>query len=341
MLSFECDYNNGAAPKVLEAIVKSNSSYVPGYGFDEYTKNAEEKIKKAINRFDVDIEFVNGGTQANQLVISTMLKDYEGVVAADTGHVNTHESGAIEYTGHKVMTIKNEDGKINSEKLEAFLSSYHKDGNKDAIVYPGMVYISHPTENGTLYSKKELEELRSVTKKYSIPLFLDGARLAYGIASKETDVTLSDIASLTDVFYIGGTKCGALSGEAIVFNKGMRPDHFWARKKQHGALSAKGRLLGVQFEALFTDNYYYELGAHAIKMAERLKSILTEKGYPFHMYSPTNQQYVVVDNKKMKELEKSVRFGFWDLVDDDHTAIRFCTSWSTTDEDLDKLEEVL
>ena len=230
MLSFECDYNNGAAPKVLQAIIDSNSAYVPGYGFDEFTKRAEDKIKAAIGKSDVDIEFVNGGTQANQLVISTMLKDYEGVVAADTGHVNTHESGAIEYTGHKVMTIKNNDGKIMANALESFLSAYHRDGNKDAIVYPGMVYISHPTENGTLYSKKELEDLRKVTTKYSIPLFLDGARLSYGLESKETDVTLSDIANLCDVFYIGGTKCGALSGEAIVFSSGMRPEHFWARK---------------------------------------------------------------------------------------------------------------
>ena len=341
MLSFECDYNNGAAPKVLQAIIDSNSAYVPGYGFDEFTKRAEDKIKAAIGKSDVDIEFVNGGTQANQLVISTMLKDYEGVVAADTGHVNTHESGAIEYTGHKVMTIKNNDGKIMANALESFLSAYHRDGNKDAIVYPGMVYISHPTENGTLYSKKELEDLRKVTTKYSIPLFLDGARLSYGLESKETDVTISDIANLCDVFYIGGTKCGALSGEAIVFSSGMRPEHFWARKKQHGALSAKGRLLGVQFDALFTDGYYNTLGRHAIDMAERLKKILKDKGYEFYMYSPTNQQYVVVDNKKMKELEKSVRFGFWDLVDENHTAIRFCTSWSTTDEDLDELEKIL
>ena len=180
-----------------------------------------------------------------------------------------------------------------------------------------------------------------MTTKYSIPLYLDGARLSYGLESRETDVTLPDIAMLCDVFYIGGTKCGALSGEAIVFSCGMRPEHFWARKKQHGALSAKGRLLGVQFDALFTDGYYNKLGRHAIEMAERLKSILKEKGYEFYMYSPTNQQYVVVENGKMKELEKSVRFGFWDLVDDNHTAIRFCTSWSTTDEDLDELEKVL
>ena len=341
MLSFECDYNNGAAPKVLEKIIETNSAYVPGYGMDEFTLSAERKIKRAIGREDAYVEFVNGGTQANQLVISTVLKPYEGVVAADTGHVNTHESGAIEYTGHKVMTIPHKDGKIEGESLEKFLSAYHRDGNKDAIVYPGMVYISHPTENGTLYSKKELEELRRITRKYSIPLYMDGARLAYGLESYETDVTLPMIASLTDIFYIGGTKCGALSGEAIVFNSSWYPQHFWSQKKQHGALSAKGRLLGAQFDALFTDGYYNTLGRMAIEKAERLKKILHDKGYRTYMYSPTNQQYVVVENKKMKELEKHVRFGFWELVDEDHTAIRFCTSWSTTDEDLDALEKVL
>ena len=204
-----------------------------------------------------------------------------------------------------------------------------------------MVYISHPTENGTLYSKKELEELIDICDRYSIPLFLDGARLAYGLESPSTDVTLRDIADLCDIFYIGGTKCGALCGEAVVFSGKRRPEHFYAMKKQHGALLAKGRLLGVQFDALFTDGYYFQLGRNAMEKAERLKSILSSKGYRFYMESPTNQQYVVVDNEKMKKLSEKVRFGFWELVDKDHTAIRFCTSWSTTDKDLDELEKIL
>lgn len=341
MLSFECDYNNGAAPKVLEALINTNSSYVPGYGTDEYCLSAEKKIKAAIGREDVDVEFVVGGTQTNQLIISTLLKPYEGVVSADSGHINTHEAGAIEYSGHKVITLPERDGKIDPVELEEYLDSYHKDGNKDAVVYPGMVYISHPTENGTLYRKDELKALRNICDTYDMTLFLDGARLAYGLAAPETDVTLSDIAKYTDVFYIGGTKCGALCGEAVVFSGKRRPAHFSAMKKQHGALLAKGRLLGVQFDALFTDGYYLQLGKSAMDKAVRLKEILARKGYPFYSESPTNQQYVIVDNKKMEELSKSVRFGFWALVDKDHTAIRFCTSWSTTDKDLDELEKVL
>ena len=341
MLSFECDYNNGASPKVLEKLIETNMEYVPGYGEDKFTSSAVEKIKATIGREDIDVELIVGGTQTNQLIISTVLKPFEGVISASTGHINTHEAGAIEYSGHKVLTIQEKNGKIDGKDLESYLDAYHRDGNKDAIVYPGMVYISPPTENGTLYSKNELEKLRGKCDSYSIPLFLDGARLAYGLESPSTDVTLRDIADLCDIFYIGGTKCGALCGEAVVFSGKRRPEHFYAMKKQHGALLAKGRLLGVQFDALFTDGYYFQLGRNAMEKAERLKSILSSKGYRFYMESPTNQQYVVVDNEKMKKLSEKVRFGFWELVDKDHTAIRFCTSWSTTDKDLDELEKIL
>lgn len=341
MLSFECDYNNGAAPKVLQALIDTNSTYVPGYGDDKYCLSAAEKIKAALGRPDAQVEFLVGGTQTNQTIIATTLKPYEGVVAASTGHVNTHEAGAIEYTGHKVITLPHQDGKIVPSELKALLEAYHNDGNKEAIVYPGMVYISHPTENGTLYTKSELKEIKGICETYDMPLFLDGARLAYGVMSRDTDVTFKDLGELTDIFYIGGTKCGALCGEAVVYTHGNRPPHFAAMKKQHGALLAKGRLLGVQYDALFTDDYYFELGKAAIDKAERLKDILKKKGYQFYFTSPTNQQFVVVDNKKMKELEKVVRFGFWEMVDSNHTAIRFCTSWATTDADLDELEKVL
>lgn len=340
MLSFECDYNNGAAPKVLENIIKTNDLRLAGYGDDDLTKEAERKIRKAIG-MESDCEFVTGGTEANSLVISTLLHQYEGVVAAATGHVSIHEAGAIEYSGHKVINTEGKDGKVVPSSLRALLSSYYADGNKDAIVKPGMLYISEPTELGTLYDKSELRELRAICDEYSLLLYIDGARLAYALASPYSDITLKDIASLSDVFYIGGTKCGALFGEAICFKPGLRPKHFNMLKKQRGSLMAKGRTLGAEFSALFTENYYLELGLHAARMTERLKAILKEKGYTFYFDSPTNQQFVVVTNDKMKALSESVRFGYWEKVDEEHTAIRFCTSWSTTDEELDELREIL
>lgn len=341
MLYFECDYNNGAAPKVLERLVSSNSVFAPGYGNDEFTQLAKEKIRKAIGSMDSEIEFVYGGTQANQLVISSLLSSFEGVISCETGHVNTHEAGAIEYLGHKVITIKERDGKIDKDDLASYLECFHSDGNKDAMVYPKMVYISHPTEKGTLYSKKELCDIRKVCSQYGLYLFLDGARLSYGLEAKNTDVTLPLISELCDAFYIGGTKCGALCGEAIVYKKDIYPSHFQSIKKMHGALAAKGRLFALQFDALFTDNYYFELGRNAIEKAERLREILKKKGYSFYFDSPTNQQFVVVNNEKMKELSRIVKFGFWEKVDEENTAIRLCTSWSTTTKDLDELEKVL
>ncbi len=341
MLYFECDYNNGAAPKVLDGLVSSNSTFASGYGDDEFTRSAKEKIGRAIENTDSKIEFVYGGTQANQLVISSLLSSFEGVISCETGHVNTHEAGAIEYSGHKVIPIKERDGKIDKDDLASYLERFHSDGNKDAMVYPRMVYISHPTEMGSLYSKKELCDIREICSQYGLYLFLDGARLSYGLEAKNTDVTLPLISKLCDVFYIGGTKCGALCGEAIVYKKDIYPSHFQSIKKMHGALAAKGRLFALQFDALFTDNYYLELGRNAIEKAERLKEILKKKGYSFYFNSPTNQQFIVVNNEKMKELSKSVKFGFWEKVDEENTAIRLCTSWSTTAEDLDRLEKVL
>lgn len=341
MLYFECDYNNGAAPKVLDRLVSSNSIFASGYGDDEFTRSAKEKIGKAIGNIDSKIEFVYGGTQANQLVISSLLSSFEGVISCETGHVNTHEAGAIEYSGHKVITIKERDGKIDKDDLASYLECFHSDGNKDAMVYPKMVYISHPTEIGSLYSKKELCDIRKVCSQYGLYLFLDGARLSYGLEAKNTDVTLPLISELCDAFYIGGTKCGALCGEAIVYKKDIYPSHFQSIKKMHGALAAKGRLFALQFDALFTDNYYFELGRNAIEKAERLREILKKKGYSFYFNSPTNQQFVVVNNEKMKELSRIVKFGFWEKVDEENTAIRLCTSWSTTNKDLDELEKVL
>lgn len=341
MVSFESDYIAGAHPKILERLAETNMESLVGYGEDRYCRMAEEKIKKACNRPDAKVHFLVGGTQTNQVVISSMLADYEGVIAAYSGHISVHEGGAIEFTGHKVLALEGTDGKLNARDIDDHVTTFHADGNHEHMVFPGMVYISHPTEYGTLYSKKELTDISNVCRKHNIPLFMDGARLGYGLASRQTDVSLPDIAELCDVFYIGGTKVGALCGEAVVFTHGNTPKHFITKMKQRGALLAKGRLLGIQFDTLFTDNLYMEISRHAIEMAERLKVLLKEKGYRFYLESPTNQQFIILENKQMSELAKNVCFSFWEKYDDSHTIVRFATSWSTTEEDLRKLEECL
>lgn len=341
MLYFESDYTEGAHPKVLDALIKTNMESLSGYGNDHYCKSAKEKIKKACECETAEVHFLVGGTQTNQIIIDSILQSYEGVIAATTGHIAGHEAGAIEYTGHKVLTIPETQGKINASALKQFLEDFYNDGNHNHMVFPGMVYISHPTEYGTLYTKKELEDISTVCHEYKLPLFLDGARLGYGLASFQTDVTLPDIAKLCDVFYIGGTKVGALCGEAVVFTKNNTPAHFITFIKQHGALLAKGRLLGVQFDTLFTDNLYYQISQHAIKMADLLKDIIKEKGYPFYLESPTNQQFIIVTNEQYKLLQEKVRFSFWEKYDDHHTVIRLATSWSTTQENLLKLKDIL
>lgn len=337
MLYFSCDYAEGCHPKVLDALVKTNMFSTPGYGEDEFCDMAKEKIRKYINCTEADIYFLVGGTQTNQFVIDSMLSNYDGVIAAHTGHVACHEAGAIEYSGHKVLEIPAYDGKIKASDLENYLIDFYNDGNHEHMVNPGMVYISYPTEYGTLYSKSELEEISSICNNYKIPLFLDGARLAYGLASDGVDLTMADIARLTDVFYIGGTKVGALFGEAVVFTKNNTPKHVVTQIKQHGALLAKGRLLGVQFDALFTDGLYIEMGRHAIAQAEKIKEALKEKKYKFFLDSPTNQIFIVVENKTLEELGKELVYGFWEKYDDRHTVIRIATSWATTDEAVEEL----
>jgi threonine aldolase len=270
-----------------------------------------------------------------------MLHDYEGVIAADTGHVSVHEAGAIEYTGHKVLTLPHHEGKLMAGDLKEYLERFYDDGNHEHMVFPGMVYISYPTENGTIYSREELEQIYDICRQYEIPLFIDGARLGYGLMSSEADMTLADIARLCDVFYIGGTKVGALCGEAVVFTKNNTPKHFTTVIKQHGALLAKGRLLGIQFDTLFTDDLYWELSRQAIGMADKLKSVLREKGYSFAWETPTNQQFVILENNKMKELREKVAFSFWEKYDESHTVVRFATSWSTTEKDIELLKEIL
>lgn len=341
MVSFESDYIAGAHPEVLKRLTETNLESLPGYGSDKYCESAKEKIKRAVGLPEAEVEFIAGGTQTNAVVISTMLADHEGVVAAKTGHVSAHEAGAIEYTGHEVMEIPQHNGKIDAGELKKFISDFYADDNHEHMTFPGMVYISHPSEYGTLYSKDELEKISSVCHEYGIPLFLDGARLGYGLMSPYTDVTLKDIARLCDVFYIGGTKVGALCGEAVVFTKNNRPRHFLTSVKRRGALLAKGRLLGVQFDALFTDDLYFRIGKYAMDMAQKMKEIFAKHALPIFIESPTNQQFVILENGQLEKLKKDVAFGFWEKHDDTHTVVRFATSWSTTGEDLKALDEAL
>ena len=341
MLSFESDYVEGAHERILQRLMETNFEQLSGYGQDFYCQRAKDKIREACECPDAKIFFLVGGTQTNTVAIDAFLKSYEGVVAAKTGHVSTHEAGAIEYHGHKVLELPEHQGKIRGNELKALLESFWQDENHEHMVFPGMVYISHPTEYGTLYSREELEELSHICRSYEIPLYLDGARLGYGLMSQDTDVTLPMIAEYCDAFYIGGTKVGALCGEALVFTKNNMPKHFLAIVKQHGALLAKGRLLGIQFDTLFTDGLYFEIGRHAIEMAELLKKGLIEKGYTLYLNSPTNQQFVLLDNKKYQALQKEVAMGFWEKPDQDHTVVRLATSWATKRESVEQFLELL
>lgn len=341
MISFENDYTTGAHPKLLKRLSETNLEALSGYGSDPYCESACQKIRTACSCPDADILFLTGGTQTNSVIISSLLKEYEGVLAAQTGHVNTHEAGAIESTGHKVLSLPHAEGKIQSNLLEQYLQQFYQDANHEHMVFPGMLYISYPTEYGTLYSKKELTDLYRICQFYQIPLFIDGARLGYGLMSHDTDITLPDLAALCDVFYIGGTKVGALCGEAVVFPKHNMPEHFLTMVKRRGALLAKGRLLGIQFDALFTDNLYFEISRHAIDMAQQLKDIFRENKIPFYLESPTNQQFVILENNQMEKLQKNICFSFWEKIDENHTVVRFVTSWSTTQDDLSVLAQAL
>lgn len=341
MVSFESDYNNGACKEVLSALCATNGETHTGYMCDDLCKTAREKILKACGREDAKVYFAVGGTQANALVIGTVLKDYQGVMAAKTGHISLHEGGAIEFTGHKVIELSHKEGKVVPEELKQYLITFYGDENLDKMVFPGMLYISHPTEYGTLYTKSELAELSGICHEYGMKLYLDGARLGYGLCAKDTDVTLKDIAELCDIFYIGGTKVGALCGEAIVFTGDTMPPHFDTVAKQRGAMIAKGRLLGAQFDALFTDDTYFKISAHAIDMAMKIRELFLEKGYRLFIDSPTNQQFVVLSNEKMEELKDKVGFCFWEKTDETHTVVRFASSWATSEADIEYLRKLL
>ena len=340
-LYFASDYMEGAHPAIMQKLVETNLEKTVGYGLDPYTESAKEKIRTACNALNADIFLLVGGTQTNATVIDALLKSYQGVVAAETGHIATHESGAIEFGGHKVLTLPQKDGKIRAAQIEKMVKDFYDDANYEHMVMPGMVYISQPTEYGTLYSKEELTEISKVCRANHLPLYVDGARLAYALASPENDVTLSDLAELCDAFYIGGTKCGALFGEAVVIpQKGLIP-HFFTIIKQHGALLAKGRIAGIQFDELFTDGLYERIGKPAIDAAEQIKEALRKFGYKLALDTPTNQIFCIASNEVMKKIAQDVEFGFWENYDETHSVIRFATSWATTMEDTHKLIRLL
>ena len=340
LLSFGSDYMEGAHEEILKRLVETNMVQTAGYGLDTYSEAARAKIRKACRAPHAEIHFLSGGTQANRIVISSLLRPYEGVIAADTGHISVHEAGAIESGGHKVLALPHADGKLTARAIETCLRSFHEDANYDHMVRPGMVYLSHPTEYGTLYTMDELEIISAICRTNRIPLFLDGARLAYALGCPANEVTLPAIARLTDAFYIGGTKCGALFGEAVVFPKPGTIPHFFTIVKQSGALMAKGRVLGIQFDTLFTDGLYERGGAHAIAAADRIRTALSAKGYHLAVDSPTNQIFLALRPAQLAHLSAHVNMGFWEKQGD-VTVMRIATSWATRDADVERLIAVL
>ena len=336
-LNFASDYLEGAHPAILQRLLETNLAKSDGYGEDEYSEAAREKIRAACGAPKAEIHFLVGGTQANATVIDGLLRRWQGVLAAETGHIATHEAGAIEAGGHKVLTLPQRDGKLRAADVKAALDAWKGDDNRNHMVMPGMVYISQPTESGTLYSLAELEALSAVCRGASVRLYADGARLAYALACPENDVTLPDLARLCDAFYIGGTKCGALFGEAVVFPEPGIAPHFFTVVKQHGALLAKGRIAALQFDALFTDGLYDAIGKTAIAAANRIRKALREKGYTLVMENPTNQVFVLLDRAQHDRLTAAATLSFWEQTDPEHTLMRIATSWATAEEDVEAL----
>lgn len=340
-LSFASDYMEGAHPAILRRLQETNMLQTPGYGADGICRSARERIRAACACPSAAVHFLVGGTQTNAVVIGAVLRSYQGVIAAETGHICTHEAGAIECGGHKILTLPHSLGKLSADAIRSLCQTYREDENRDHTVMPGMVYLSHPTEYGTLYSREELTAIRAVCDEYRLPLYLDGARLAYALACPENDLTLPDIARLCDVFYIGGTKCGALFGEAVVIPNPSLLPHFFTVMKQNGALLAKGRLLGLQFDALFTDGLYEVLGAPAITAAQRMRRAFRDTGYALAFDTPTNQVFVLLEDDAVERLSRAVDFGFWEKPDPAHTVVRFVSSWATPESDVEKLLDIL
>ena len=331
----------GAHPEVLDALVRSNMELTAGYGNDPYTAEAKELIRKATGCAEAEVMFLVGGTQTNATVIDGILARHEGVLAAESGHIAVHESGAIEASGHKVLTLPHYDGKVKAEDVEHFITEFYADETYQHMVAPGMLYISQPTEYGTIYSLEELTELSNVCHNHDIPLYIDGARLGYALGAKEADFTLEDIARLADVFYIGGTKMGTLFGEAVVVTNRSLLKNLFPLVKQHGALLAKGRLLGLQFGAMFRDGLYERLGRHAVQLATRLREIFRTAGYEIVIESPTNQQFVRLPNSVIDTLRQSASFDYWGPRGKEQSIVRFVTSWATTEKEIDELERLV
>ena len=337
MIRFDSDYMEGCIPEILTALQQTNSEQTPGYGLDPHCDNARALIKEACHNQDIDVHFLTGGTQTNLTVIASVLKPHQGVLCANSGHINVHETGAIEATGHRPLGLPSVDGTITASQVKEALENHYNDASYEHTIQPGMVYISFPTENGTLYSKAQLKEIYEVCQSYDIPLFVDGARMGYGLVSPDNDLTLEDFVNYTDIFYIGGTKVGALFGEAVVIANDKYKKDFRYHIKQRGGMLAKGRLLGIQFEELFKDNRYLEISKHAIHCAKRITDALEEKGYTFVYPPQTNQLFPILDNAKIEELRKDFSFLTWEKVDDDHTAVRLVTSFMTSEENVDLL----
>ncbi|KAB7662614.1 low specificity L-threonine aldolase [Sutterella seckii] len=341
MIRLACDYQEGCLPAILERLQETNLVPAPGYGEDEFSENARRLIREACRAPEARVFFLEGGTQTNSIAIHAILAGYEGVLSAESGHIAVHEAGAVEARGHKVITLPQKDGKISAASIEKWMEAFLRDTSKDHVVQPGMVYISQPTEFGTLYSLAELEDISAVCCRYGLPLFIDGARMAYGLASEANDAGLSDIARLADVFYIGGTKCGALIGEALVVTNPALMKHFFTLQKQQGAVLAKGRLLGINFEVLMSGTTYVDAGRHGVELAQKIRAALLEKGYELYVDSRTNQIFAWLTDEDLKHIGEKAAISIWERRDDGKTLCRFCTSWATREEDVDAVIALL
>lgn len=337
MIRFNSDYTEGCHPAILERLAETNMEQTAGYGEDEYCTKAAAMIREACKAPQAEVHFLVGGTQTNVTVISAALKHYQGVLTATSGHINVHETGALEACGHKCLALETMDGKLTADQIAEYVDAHFADESFEHMVQPKMVYLSNPTEIGTIYKKAELEEIYRVCRERNLYLFLDGARLGYGLACRENDLTLPDIAALTDVFYIGGTKVGALFGEAVVITNDALKTDFRYNIKQRGGMLAKGRLLGIQFMTLFEENRYFEISAHAARLAEKLKDELTKMGVIFLVESPSNQQFPILPDEALRKLKEKYSYAYQARIDESHSAVRFCTSWATKEENVDQL----
>ena len=341
MISFTCDYNEGAHPLILKRLADTNMQQEPGYGDDSFSCSARQRIREAFHCPEADVFFTVGGTQTKATVIDAIVPHYAAVISVESGHIAVHESGAIEHGGHKVITLPSHEGKMSSSDLADYLQRFFSDPTWPHMAHPKAVYVSFPTEYGTIYSRQELTDIYSVCRRYGQLLFIDGARLGYGLASEDADLGMAEVAQLCDVFYIGGTKLGALCGEAVVFPRGNAPEHFFTIMKQHGAVMAKGRLLGLQFDTLFTDNLYMSMAKHAIQMAQQLKQLFRQCDIPLYVDSPTNQLFPILTLEQCQQLKENVEFEQWETLPDGRIVTRFATSWATPPEHFQQLQELL